>query len=226
MRTVKPCGPVPPTLGSIPRVEEPGETEANKPGTPGRSRSSRSTIAQGVPDVSALPVVTTACVHHYPSCTRGCGCGQRPAFPAPSFFKGDLRCKARTRNRAAGMLKLGCLTINPDGAASADHLAPRAGRGRAEGAGEGESPQAESRLDGTDSSNPTYQHRGDRVPCPSPGAARRPLPAMRGEVIGACGSAFRFNFQTAARIPAARFASEPCIFGVPLNEEGAGNAGR
>jgi len=82
---------------------EPGETEANKPGTPGRSRSSRSTIAQGVPDVSALPVVTTACVHHYPSCTRGCGCGQRPAFPAPSFFKGGLRCKARTRNRAAGM---------------------------------------------------------------------------------------------------------------------------
>jgi hypothetical protein len=30
-------------------------TVANKPGTPGRSRSSRKTIAQGMPDVSALP---------------------------------------------------------------------------------------------------------------------------------------------------------------------------
>jgi hypothetical protein len=83
----------PPDAGVNPRVEEPGETEANKPGTPGRSRSSRSTIAQGVPDVSALPVVTTACVHHYPSCTRGCGCGQRPAFPAPSFSRATCDAK-------------------------------------------------------------------------------------------------------------------------------------
>src|SRR5690242_11557090 len=37
-------------------------TEANKPGTPGRSRSSRKAIAQGVPCDFGQPVVTTACV--------------------------------------------------------------------------------------------------------------------------------------------------------------------
>ena len=38
--------------------DDPLTTGASKPGTPGRARSSRSTIAQGVPDRSALPVVT------------------------------------------------------------------------------------------------------------------------------------------------------------------------
>jgi hypothetical protein len=50
-RTVKPRGPVPPTLGSS--EWNPFATEAIKPGTPGRARSSRKTIAQGVPVVSA-----------------------------------------------------------------------------------------------------------------------------------------------------------------------------
>ena len=50
-RTVKPCGPVPPTLGTSWQSDLQA-TGANKPGTPGRSRSSRSTIAQGMPDVS------------------------------------------------------------------------------------------------------------------------------------------------------------------------------
>jgi hypothetical protein len=39
--------------GVNPRVEEPGGTEANKPETPRRVRSSRKAIAQGVPIVSA-----------------------------------------------------------------------------------------------------------------------------------------------------------------------------
>ena len=38
-----------------PLGQEPGGTVANKPGTPRRARSSRKTIAQGMPDVSALP---------------------------------------------------------------------------------------------------------------------------------------------------------------------------
>ena len=51
-RTVKPCGPDSPTLESS-LAEIIGEaTGANKPGTPGRSRSSRKAIAQGMPDVS------------------------------------------------------------------------------------------------------------------------------------------------------------------------------
>src|SRR5262244_24413 len=44
-----------------PPGQEPGGTEANKPGTPGSARISRKTIAQGMPDVLALPVVTAAC---------------------------------------------------------------------------------------------------------------------------------------------------------------------
>jgi hypothetical protein len=36
-------------------------TVANKPGTPGRSRISVKTAAQGRPDVRLVPVVTAAC---------------------------------------------------------------------------------------------------------------------------------------------------------------------
>jgi len=58
-------------------------TVANKPGTPGRSRISRKTIAQGRPGD-----LGTTC-GDYPvllSLHRGRGCGQHPAFPAPSYF--------------------------------------------------------------------------------------------------------------------------------------------
>jgi hypothetical protein len=48
-RTVKPCGPVPPTLGTSFAKQVSLDDGANKPGTPGRSRSSRKTIAQGMP---------------------------------------------------------------------------------------------------------------------------------------------------------------------------------
>jgi hypothetical protein len=41
-------------------------TVAKKPGTPGRSRSSRKTIARGMPDRSALPVVTKCLCAFYP----------------------------------------------------------------------------------------------------------------------------------------------------------------
>ena len=60
---------------------------AKKPGTPGRARSSRKTIAQGMPDRFGVPVL--ACGHLF-FCTQGSGCGQRPAFPAPSCFEGRV----------------------------------------------------------------------------------------------------------------------------------------
>src|SRR5580704_7521782 len=47
-RTVKPCGPVPPMQGTTPGSRARGDG-GNKAGSPGRSRSSRKTIAQGVP---------------------------------------------------------------------------------------------------------------------------------------------------------------------------------
>jgi hypothetical protein len=49
-RTVKPCGPDSPTLESsfVEMIDK--AMVAKKPGTPGRARSSRKTIAQGVPE--------------------------------------------------------------------------------------------------------------------------------------------------------------------------------
>jgi hypothetical protein len=49
--------------------------------SPGRSRISRKTIAQGMPVVAGEPVVANACAF---CCTRGRGCIGHPAFPAPS----------------------------------------------------------------------------------------------------------------------------------------------
>src|SRR5262249_28544816 len=57
-RTVKPCGPDPPTLGSSLQMTNPQATGANKPGTPGRARSKPPNIAQGVPECFGKPVVT------------------------------------------------------------------------------------------------------------------------------------------------------------------------
>jgi hypothetical protein len=47
---VKSCGPGAPTLALSSRVMIPRMTVANKPGTPGRSRISVKTAAQGMPD--------------------------------------------------------------------------------------------------------------------------------------------------------------------------------
>ena len=55
-RTVKPCGPDSPTLESSFAEMIGKATGANKPGTPGRSRSSRNTIAQGMPARAGLPI--------------------------------------------------------------------------------------------------------------------------------------------------------------------------
>ena len=40
-----------------------------------------------------VPVVTCSCAFFF--CTRGCGCGVHPAFPAPSIFSGVLLGKTR-----------------------------------------------------------------------------------------------------------------------------------
>ena len=43
-----------------PPGQEPGGTVAKKPGTPGRARISRTTIAQGMPECFGVPVVTNS----------------------------------------------------------------------------------------------------------------------------------------------------------------------
>src|SRR5438876_7309101 len=56
------------------------QTVATKQWSPGRSRISRKTIAQGRPDDPPVPVVLPrAFLLH-----AGHGCGGHPAFPAPS----------------------------------------------------------------------------------------------------------------------------------------------
>ena len=58
---------------------------ANKPGSQGERAISVKTIAQGMPDDPAEPVVPSPCFFH---CTGAMGCGQHPAFPAPSDVRG------------------------------------------------------------------------------------------------------------------------------------------
>ena len=83
---------------------------ANKPGTPGRARSSRKAIAQGVPVVPASPdyLVGIFLFAHETS-----GCGQRPVLPAPSVLRGPTNCKTRTRNRAAGTVLYAFSAVMP-----------------------------------------------------------------------------------------------------------------
>jgi hypothetical protein len=108
-RTVKPCGSGSPMLESSlrdgdigPSVRDAAQAMvANKPGTPGRARSSRKTIAQGMPCDFGLPVLT--CGHLSFSAHRACGCGQRPAFPAPSvFWRDDVDAKSGRKSRRGG----------------------------------------------------------------------------------------------------------------------------
>jgi len=70
-----------------PPGQEPGATEANKPGTPGSARISRKTIAQGMPDVPAGPVVTAAC---FPCCRRAMGAACTRHSLRPLNFEGVL----------------------------------------------------------------------------------------------------------------------------------------
>src|SRR5882672_7597989 len=59
-------------------------TVTNKPDHRGEREVSRKTIARGMPGETGVTVVTTlVCFVLFR--TRGCGCIERPAFPAPSI---------------------------------------------------------------------------------------------------------------------------------------------
>ncbi len=73
------------------------------------------------------PCLTT-CGHFPFQPTRIAGAVERPALPAPSAFRGTPNCKARTRNRAAGVLKLWLFDNQVRSAAGPDHLAPLCGK--------------------------------------------------------------------------------------------------
>jgi hypothetical protein len=77
-----------------------GDVGPNGPDTPRRrwwqespitresTKEAVKTIAQGMPGVSGVTVVSNSCAFYF--CTRGCGRSGRPAFPAPSHFRGTM----------------------------------------------------------------------------------------------------------------------------------------
>ena len=95
-RTAKACGPVPPTLGSTPG-QKPGGRRLESPVLRGERAISCKTIAQGRP---GRPGRTCMLVCVFLFCTRDRGCGQHPAFPAPSSLpEGRDSSKARAKTR-------------------------------------------------------------------------------------------------------------------------------
>jgi len=101
----KACGPGLPTLRPSSREMILRATGARKPGSWGERAINVKTIAQGMPDGSAGPVVSAA---SFSFCWRAMGCGQHPAFPAPSCLRGsktDARL-GQTMPRECGSLAL------------------------------------------------------------------------------------------------------------------------
>src|SRR5712691_13493979 len=86
MRTAKSCRSDAPMLASSLR-EEAQATVSNKPGHRGEREVSRKTIARGMPGDFRCDRGDYARVFVFFH-TRGCGCIERPAFPAPSDIRG------------------------------------------------------------------------------------------------------------------------------------------
>jgi hypothetical protein len=84
MRTAKSCGPDAPTLVSSWRVNRKRRWQTSMV-TGESTKETVKTIVQGMPGDSGVTVVTMlVCFILFR--TRGCGCIERPAFPAPSEF--------------------------------------------------------------------------------------------------------------------------------------------
>src|SRR5712672_2384266 len=98
LRTAKSCGSDAPIVGVKPVRRSAGDG-VKKRGHRGEREVSRKTIARGMPGRSGVTVVTMlVCFFH---CMRGRGRIARPAFPAPSDFKGEIHAQLG-RIHAAG----------------------------------------------------------------------------------------------------------------------------
>ncbi len=86
-RTVKPCGPDSPMLGSTPG-QEPGGWWLRSPAHQGERGAAVKPLRR---ECRVFRPYLTTCVHSTPFSTQGCGCGVRPALPAPSVFRGDVQ---------------------------------------------------------------------------------------------------------------------------------------
>src|SRR6185312_6756460 len=75
---------------------DPQATEAIKPGTPGRARISRKTIARGMPECVRLYLLRTRVLCFAYFLHTRLRVQRHPAFPAPSLF-GGLRSIAQAK---------------------------------------------------------------------------------------------------------------------------------
>ena len=88
-RTAKSCGPGAATVASI-RAGPCGNGNGdNKRRSPGRARISRQTIARGKPGCFGCTCLIRVRLSTF--CTRRCGRGKRPAFPAPFLRRRTTR---------------------------------------------------------------------------------------------------------------------------------------
>jgi hypothetical protein len=77
-------------------------TVAKEPGTPGRTRISRKPSRGECRNRFGVPVVKS-CLCAFSLRTQGCGCDERPAFPAPSVVARGTHDASPGRISAAGM---------------------------------------------------------------------------------------------------------------------------
>jgi hypothetical protein len=89
-RTVKPCGPVPPTLGSSFVVMIRKAMVAKSPVHQGE-RGAAVTPLRRECRMFRLPCYCLACAKCISFARKAHGCGQRPAFPAPSILSGTRK---------------------------------------------------------------------------------------------------------------------------------------
>jgi hypothetical protein len=94
-RTVKSCGPDPPTLGSSLRDSR-RRWWLKSPVHQGEREAAVKTVAQGMPVVSAGPVVTAACVF---CCRRAMGAASIRHSLRPLLIEDAIVCKIRTLSR-------------------------------------------------------------------------------------------------------------------------------
>src|ERR1700753_1698006 len=107
IRTVKPCGPDPPTLGSsLVDHESTRRWWLKSPVHQGEHGASRKAIAQGVPDRFGEPVVTMPVGRLPFSAHEAAGALSARHSLRPLHREGHCSCITRTRNRAAGMRTL------------------------------------------------------------------------------------------------------------------------
>jgi hypothetical protein len=117
-RTAKSCGPDASTLAFKSAGSIPPATVTTKPDHRGDHVISRNTIARGMPGDPGVTVVTISYAFYF--CMRGCGCIERPAFPAPSELSDALHIgktradhAARTRRRGyVNRLRCHCANCN------------------------------------------------------------------------------------------------------------------